>query len=176
MQSERERRFPGPRRGQFAFALAFVLATGFLLTQVPSETRWAANTDFFAQPRFWPAAGLVAMFLFAGLHLVKLPWKRFRRADRIEAAKWGTSLEFVAWFMAYVLLVPIVGYLPATVVFVPVLGWRLGYRSRRIMLSSILFAVATVVVFKGFLSVKIPGGMVYEYLPGAVRTFFILNL
>ena len=43
------------------------------------------------------------------------------------------------------------------------------------MLAAVLFGLATVVVFKSFLSVKIPGGMIYEYLPGAIRTFFILN-
>jgi hypothetical protein len=41
--------------------------------------------------------------------------------------------------------------------------------------SAVLVALAVVVVFKSFLSVKIPGGAIYEYLPDALRSFFILN-
>jgi hypothetical protein len=32
-----------------------------------------------------------------------------------------------------------------------------------------------VVIFKSFLEVKIPGGAIYELLPNALRSFFILN-
>ena len=32
-----------------------------------------------------------------------------------------------------------------------------------------------VLVFKSMLSVKIPGGEIYEYLPAALRNFMILN-
>ena len=146
-----------------------------LLSQTPSETRWVAKTDFFAQPRFWPAVGLTVMVVFGALHLYGLPWRRFRRADWIEARKWATVLEFAVWFMGYVFAVPVVGYLPSTLVFVPLLARRLGYRSGKMMLASILFAFVTVAVFKSLLEVKIPGGMLYEYLPGAIRSFFILN-
>lgn len=175
MESERERRFPGPRRGQLLFAIALLVFAAFLLSQTPNQTRWVAKTDFFAQPRFWPAVGLISMVVLGGLHLIGLPWRRFRRADLIEARKWSTALEYAAWFMAYVLAVPVIGYLPTTVVFVPLLARRLGYRSARMMLASVVFAIATVVVFKSILAVKIPGGMIYEYLPGAIRSFFILN-
>lgn len=176
MDTERERRFPGPKRGQLLFAVALLFFAAVLLVQTPDQTRWVAKTDFFAQPRFWPAVGLITMALLGGLHLYTLPWRRFRRADFLEARKWATALEFAAWFMAYVFAVPVAGYLPSTLVFVLALARRLGYRSRTMMLASVVFAVTTVVVFKSFLSVKIPGGLVYEYLPGAIRSFFILNL
>ena len=52
---------------------------------------------------------------------------------------------------------------------------RLGYRSRAMMWISLGFGGAVVVLFKGLLSVRIPGGAIYEYLPGALRSFFILN-
>ena len=175
MQTERERRFPGPRRGQLLFAVALFVFAALLLSQTPYETRWVAKTGFFAQPRFWPAVGLTAMAVFCALHLYALPWRRLRRADWAEALKWATALEFAAWFMGYVLAVPVAGYLPSTLVFVPLLARRLGYRSAKMMLASVLFALATVIVFKSFLSVKIPGGLLYEYLPGAIRSFFILN-
>ena len=43
------------------------------------------------------------------------------------------------------------------------------------MWSAGVFAVLVVLIFKSFLQVKIPGAAIYEYLPGALRSFFILN-
>jgi hypothetical protein len=176
MATERERRFVGPRRGQLYFALAFLAAAALLLALIGQQTRWVENTELFAQPRFWPAVGLGGMVLLGALHLARLPWRATTPFDRTEVLKWATVIEFALWFMAYVVLVPIIGYLPVTLVFVPALAWRMGYRSRRMLGISAVFAVSVVVLFKSFLSVKIPGGMLYEYLPGALRSFAILNL
>ncbi len=176
MATERERRFSGPRRGQLVFALGFVALSALLLAQIGDQTVWAQKTQVFAQPRFWPAVGLIAMVLMGGLHLYRLPWRRFTVADRAELRRWAAVLEYSGWFMGYVLLVPVLGYLPVTMVFVPLLARRMGYRSRLMLIISVIFAVAVVVLFKSFLSVKIPGGAVYDYLPGALRSFFILNL
>ena len=147
-----------------------------LLTQIGQQTRWIGKTKLVAQPRFWPAVGLGLMAVAGGLHLWKLPWRHITRYDRWEARKWASVLEYALWFMVYVLLVPILGYLPVTLVFVPALIWRMGYRSRFMLGVGVIFAVAVVVLFKSFLGVKIPGGAVYEYLPGGLRSFFILYL
>ena len=176
MSRERERRFVGPRRGQIVFALGFLAVAILLLAQIGDQTAWANKTKFAAQPRLWPAVGLGLMAAMAALHLYRLPWRQITRFDRVEARKWLTVMEFPLWFMAYVMLVPILGYLPVTLVFVPALAWRMGYRSRKMLWISAGFAVPVVVVFKSFLSVKIPGGAIYEYLPGALRSFAILNL
>ncbi|WP_264210897.1 tripartite tricarboxylate transporter TctB family protein [Leisingera thetidis] len=176
MPSERERRFAGPRRGQLVFALFLVGAALLLLALITEQTTWVGKTKLFAQPRFWPAVAIGGMVLLGGLHLYKLPWRRVSRYDLREVKRWGRVLEYAGWFMGYVLLVPIIGYLPVTLVFVPLLCWRMGYRSRLMLWTSAAFAVAVVVLFKAFLSVKIPGAMLYEYLPGSLRSFFILYL
>jgi hypothetical protein len=176
MSSERERRFVGPRRGQIVFAVFFFAASALLLALIGDQTRWVPKTQLAAQPRFWPGVGLGLMTVCGGLYLYRLPWKRPARADWAELRRWGAVLEYALWFMAYVLAVPILGYLPTTLVFVPLLSWRMGYRRPRMLVIAALFGVCVVVLFKSFLSVRIPGGMVYEYLPGALRSFFILNL
>lgn len=176
MPTERERRFVGPRRGQLIFAVGFLAVTLLLLSRIGVQTRWVDKTQLFAQPRFWPAVGLGAMAVMGGLHLYRLPWRRAAREDWWEARKWARVLEFALWFLLYVLAVPILGYLPVTLVFVPALSWRMGYRSPAMLWLSAGFAVAVVVLFKGMLSVKIPGGAIYEYLPGGLRGFFILYL
>ncbi|MGR3487149.1 tripartite tricarboxylate transporter TctB family protein [Pseudooceanicola nanhaiensis] len=175
MTTERERRFPGPRRGQLGFAIALLVVSVLLLAQIGAQTRWIAGAELFAQPRFWPAVGLGLMTGLAALYLVRLPWRRFTRADATEALKWLAALEFVAWFLVYVWLVPIVGYLPVTMVFVPALAWRMGYRSARWMAGSVALAVAIVVLFKSVLAVRIPGAAAYDHLPDGLRSFFILH-
>jgi len=175
-RSEEIRRFEGPLRGQALFAIVFLVASTLLLSQIGSETKWAKGTQFFAQPRFWPAVSLVGMVLFGGLHLWKLPRRGFQRVDVTEWKTWFFAIEYVLWFLTYVLLVPILGYLPMTIALMLALCYRLGYRTRLMLWVAVVFAVAVVVLFKSFLSVKIPGAAIYEYLPGALRSFFILNL
>lgn len=175
MSSEEERRFKGPLRGQLMFALVFVAAALLLASQLGNETKWVDKAKVFAQPRFWPAVSVGGMVVFGGLHLWKLPRRRFTRPDLVEWRIWFWAIEWVLWFLAYVLVVPWIGYLPATVIFVVLMTWRIGYRDRVMIWAAVVFAVAVVVLFKSFLQVKIPGGAVYEYLPGALRSFFILN-
>ena len=97
------------------------------------------------------------------------------KPDFVEWRIWFFAIEWVLWFLAYVMVVPVLGYLPTTLVFVPLMVWRIGYRSRRMLWISAGFAFAVVVMFKTFLQVRIPGGAIYEYLPGALRSFLILN-
>lgn len=175
MDSEEEKRFHGPLRGQMLFVVVFFAASLILLAFLPDQTKWVKGTKLAAQPRFWPAIAVFGMVFFAGLHLWYLPRKRFVRDDAREWMRWFWAIEFVLWFLAYVVIVPRLGYLPTTMAFVPLLAWRMGYRSRFYMWVSVAFAVFVVVMFKSMLEVKIPGGMIYEYLPGGLRNFFILN-
>ena len=155
--------------GSFALALT-------LLMLLPYETVWVKKTKLFAQPIFWPAVSVGIMVVFSGLHFFGALVSERIPGRWQEVLYWLRSLEFAAWFMAYVLLVPVLGYLPATLILVPSLSWRMGYRSARMLGIGVLFAVLVVVTFKMVLSVKIPGGALYEHLPEALRGFFILNL
>ncbi len=92
-----------------------------------------------------------------------------------EAVQWLRALEYLAWFMVYVWAVPIIGYLPATLIFMGALAVRAGYRNRRVILAALAMGLGIVLVFKTMLSVKIPGGLLYEYLPDALRSIAILN-
>jgi hypothetical protein len=170
-----ERRFPAPLRGQFLFALIFLIFSALLLSQLGDQTKWVKKTSFAAQPRFWPMVGLILMVCCTSLHLWRLPRRTMVPADWKEAKKWVAVVEYGMWFFAYVVTVPIVGYLFSTVIFMPALTYRMGYRRTNTLIWSVIFGFGTVVLFKSFLSVKIPGGLIYEYFPSAVRNFFILN-
>ncbi|MEZ5449917.1 MAG: tripartite tricarboxylate transporter TctB family protein [Thiolinea sp.] len=107
-------------------------------------------------------------------------WNLWRTRDAAssgpgsELLAWLRGLEFLGWFLAYVWLVPLLGYLPATLLFGLVLTLRLGYRQRHLLLGSVLVSLTTVLVFKSFLQAKIPGGLLYDYLPQGLRNFMTI--
>jgi len=159
------------RPGNLFFASLFLLISLVLVLQLGSQTEWKSATKWSSQPALWPAISLFGMLIFATLN-----WFSAIVSPRIEGrwqevGFWLSSFEFVAWFMAYVFLVPILGYLPSTIVFALILTYRMGYRSKAMFSYAALAAVSVVVIFKSFLQVKVPGGQAYEYLPDAVRSF-----
>lgn len=154
--------------GAKLFALAFLALTLLCLSQIGGQTKFSASGILFAQPRFWPAVGLGGMALFGALHLAGLRRRHglpFRSAFA-DALRVG---EFALWFMIYVWATPMLGYLPATIVFMMSLGLRLGYRDRRMLGVAALTGGVIVLLFKTILSVKIPGGALYEILPTGLR-------
>lgn len=163
------------RPGDLIFASAFMVLALLLLALLPVETTWAARTKLYQQPAFWPGVAILSMVLFAAGHLLGALVSTRRPGWQAELWAWLRSLEFAAWFLAYVWLVPQAGYLPSTVAFCCALAFRMGYRSWRWMGIAALFALTVVVVFKSFLQVKIPAGAVYDHLPDQVRTFVMIN-
>lgn len=148
--------------------------------------RWMREADWlqWAESLFWAVVAIgFALWLgplravpyVALIATVRLTWLFTHWVDRREVKVWLSVFEWAGWFLTYVLLVPLLGYLPTTLVFAPLMTWRMGYRSRLMMWTSVVFAISVVVIFKSFLQVKIPGAAIYEYLPGALRSFFILN-
>ena len=155
-----------------AFALLFVLASVVLLSQLGTQTIWSSGKQFSAQSRFWPSVGLIMMLGFGGLHL----WQN-RSAPGTgslgEVFLWLRGLEYVAWFIGYVFLVPILGYLPASILIAVALVLRLGLWSLRWVAWAILLAFGIVVVFRVLLRVNVPGGAVYHWLPSGLSNFML---
>lgn len=163
------------KSGQFLFALLFLGLSVLLLALIGEQTKWVARSKIYTQPAFWPAVSLSGMVLFTALHIRQHQWRRLKTADRLEGRIWLLPFEYALYFMIYVTTVPIVGFLPATIVFTPAMLYRFGYRKRLQLWIGVAFACAVVVLFKGLLAVKIPGALLYEYLPGTLRSFFIVN-
>jgi len=170
---------PKHHRAEIVFGVLSFAVALFLLSQIPGETTWANGRRFVEQPGFWPIVSIAGMTIFGAFELF-YTWRRLGRHGggdvKAEVFDWARALEYVVWFMAYVFAVPVTGYLPTTVVFCAALTWRLGYRSARMIGAGVLVGIATVVVFKSLLSVRIPGGAVYDLLPEATRNFMILYL
>lgn len=158
--------------GLITFAVALILAS-----QLGSQAKFFDNLAPEKQPGLWPALSIAGMLAFGFFQILQYWFSRTMLTEpgfTTEAAVWLRALEFVVWFMVYVAAVPVIGYLPATLVFAVLLTLRLGYRGRRMLGASLLCGIAVVLLFKSFLQVKIPGGMIYEGLPPALRNFMIL--
>lgn len=161
------------RPGDIVFAWFVLLVSVYLLSQLWDQTAWRAGQKLPAQPRFWPAVSLGGMALFAALHLVgSLVSERIEGRWR-EVLLWLSAFEFAGWFVVYALAVPIIGYLPGTVLFALLLTLRMGYRSKRMLGASAVSAVIIVVLFKSLLRVNLPGGQIYEALPDGARAFML---
>lgn len=165
------RRLPG----ELVFALAFIIFAICSLVLLPLQTKWVPDAPLPAQPAFWPGIGVLMMVGFGAIHLLQTARKDQTEGRREEVLFWLRSLEFVAWFLAYVSLVPIVGYLPCTLVFNIALAYRLGYRRPQSIVAAALFGFAVVAIFKAGLQVKVPAGALYDYLPAPIRTFMMVN-
>ena len=166
-----------PHPAQILFALFILLAALLLLSQIGQQTQFFPDKRLVDQPGFWPAIALGGMVLFAAFHLFftwRTPRDHEQRAQA-EILHWLLALEYPLWFLAYVWLVPLLGYLPTTLLFCPILTLRLGYFNRKALGWSMIAGVLIVLLFKAFLQVKIPGGMLYDSLPGALRNFMIVN-
>jgi len=151
----------------------FVVFSLFLFLNLDSQTTWVKRTKTVAQPAFWPTVAVCAMLLFSSLHLIGSLVSPRIRGRLAEVGFWLRSIEFALWFMLYVLLVPWLGYLPATILFTLSLSYRLGYRGARRLGGAVAVGVAIVVVFKSLLQVKVPGGQIYEALPDGARAFML---
>ena len=89
-----------------------------------------------------------------------------------ELKQWARALEFVAWFVAYTMLVPMLGYLVSTLLLGTALPWRLGYRGARWMGICVAASLAIVLVFRTGLQIKTPVNIwLYDQLPQGLSTF-----
>ncbi len=162
----------------FASFLLFGLSL-FLLYSLDTETKWFNRVKLPLQPRFWPAVVLIGMSFFSGAafitHVIK--WRRRAREASLskELIKWFLPAEYALWFITYAASIPFAGYLLSTVIFMPLLGYRVGIRKVKTLGLLIMLAIVTVLFFKTGLAVNIPAGMIYDFAPDDIRNFLIKN-
>lgn len=161
--------FPeGRKPGEKLFAGLTIAVALVLLAAIPWQTTWLEGKALAAQPRLWPALALIGTIIFGLMNLaqrVTLP----RTPGRwTEAVTWIRALEYIAWYMVYVALIPVLGYLVSTIAFCTLLTLRIGYRGRPVWLAA-LFGLAVVLMFKTGFNVKIPAGAIYDYAPESIR-------
>jgi len=135
------------RPGDIVFAFGFFVLSLFLMSQLSPQAPWKSGGKTFSQPAFWPTVSIYLMVAFSGFHLLSSALSPRIAGRWGEVWQWVKSLEYAGWFMAYVFVVPRLGYLPCTILFAVLLGLRAGYRGLRIMAGLIVMAIVIVVVF-----------------------------
>ena len=161
------------RPGDIVFAWVVLIVSVLLLLQLADQTAWRSGGKLFAQPRFWPAVSLGGMVFFAAFHLIGSALSERISGRWQEVALWASSLEYAGWFVAYAACVPDVGYLPTTVIFAIALTLRAGYRKVSTLAIAAVAGVVVVSLFKTFLQVKLPAGLIYESLPDGLRQIML---
>ena len=164
------------RPGDLVFAVIFFGVSLFLLSQLGTQTTWARRTPWHGQPALWPGIAVAGMTLFGFFHLLGSAVSPRIRGRWAEVTFWLRSLEYVLYFLIYVALVPLGGYLPMTLLFTVLLSLRAGFRGWRPLVSAAAFGVVTALIFRGFLQVKIPAGEIYDHLPVVIRSFALQYL
>lgn len=167
---------PIRQRGELPYALAMLAFSLVMLSFLGDQAKWfAKGVKSYAQPALWPAIGLSGMAFFSALHV--LACLRARRPDTEwrEMLIWLRAFEFVLWYLAYAWLTPWLGYMLASLFIMVALVWRVGLRDRASLGWAAAFAIGMVLVFKTGLSVKIPGGALYDLFPDRIRIFLSLN-
>lgn len=164
---------------QRIFAIGVLLVAVILLLFADTELRWKKGAAFHLQPGFWSVLALAGMAGFALAQLAMPPWRWARQVYFDFGAwlrDWFGPVEYMAWFLLYVYLVPRLGYLPSTLLVFPLLVLRAGYRGWRYVGLAWIVGIVIVVLFKSLLQVKIPGGEIYGLFPDAIRNFLVLRL
>ena len=164
------------RPGDVVFALLFLLFSLFLMFNLGSELKWKDGLALGKQPAFWPTVAVIGMVVFSALHWLSSALSP-RIPGRLQEVKfWLKSVEYVAWFLTYMFLVEQIGYLISTIILTSTLTFRVGFKNWRTILVMVVFAIAVVLIFKSFLQVKIPGGVIYEFLPDSIRSIALTYL
>ncbi|MEL7117761.1 MAG: tripartite tricarboxylate transporter TctB family protein, partial [Pseudomonadota bacterium] len=94
------------RPGATFFVMAFLACAVVLLLNLEAQTKFSSRGSIVAQPRFWPAVGVIGMVGFGMLHLFFAAKGRSEFGSYREVITWVRALEFLAWFMVYVFAVP----------------------------------------------------------------------
>ena len=165
--------------GDLVFAMLMLLIVLVLLVSIPFETKWFDGVPLVKQPRLWPTFCIVGMALFGVPYSIQI-WRNYKfqqgqvQGELNELSSWLRPLEFVFYFVLYVLSVPLAGYLLSTLLFFSLLTIRAGYRTLLMFWVSLATGFGIVVVFKSLLQVKVASGAIYDYLPDGWATFFMI--
>ncbi|TVQ28239.1 MAG: hypothetical protein EA370_16855 [Wenzhouxiangella sp.] len=148
------RRTGRPRAGELALLVA--LSSSALILLLMSLALPSANPvdpiGASGVPRLWIAflLPLAAWQVWTCLKL--LP----PEPEKLQTAR---TLATVGLFLAYLLLIPVIGYLLASLIYMPTLIWFLGYRRKRVIAAlTVAWLLFSEFVFQRLLHVDLPRG------------------
>lgn len=157
------------RYGELFVTLTFFLTSLYLLIFINnfikiSSTRQAAEK---LGPKFWPIVILIGIVFLSGIVI-------FNIVREIKKTKWNTEQEdatleqftdkrlitLIALTGSYVYLLPYIGFLSITPIFIILISWLIGIR---VIWKNLTFSLALtgifIYIFGNFLYVPLPRGI-----------------
>lgn len=164
--------FVHPEAQGLIAAVFAVLAVG-LIALAPVATRSAPMAKgWWTEPAFWPLLTLSVVFLAAGWQAIGWLRSAVAASDRrvyAERSLWafgalGPAAAYGAVFLVYLFALPWIGFALASLVFLQVVVWMAGLRTRAWRATAALFVVGVVLVFRVGIDLWFPLAPLYEHL------------
>ena len=165
--------------GRAVVALLFLVFGAGGLALMPFQTGTSPGAEgWFTQPWLMP---LLTLGLLSAVSLIYVVifWRsgEFARSKMTGTALagevwiWLKSAEFFAWYVAYIVLLGVIGYGLSTFLFVACLGLRVGLRQPKWLLAALGATLAMVLLFRLGLEIWVPPADLYDLLPKTVAVF-----
>lgn len=163
--------------------ILFIISV-LLLVLMPEQASWVeTRRGWYTQPMMGSLLGLGIMAIFSAYRVIQLTssdgneWRStvFRQnpLDSLVAMldSYRTALISSALFYLYINSLSIIGFVPATFIFVTVLLWLSRLFNRTWLLATIGTLVALVLIFRVAVSVWLPDVWLYSLLPDHLADF-----
>ena len=127
----------------------------------------------------WPLLCMVILIPATFINLYE-SFKALKKSQRLkipnkiqyEISQWIRSIEFIVYFLIYTFAIEIFGYLISTMIFANFLTFRLGYRTKKWILTSTICSFIVVIIFRSILQIKTPVNIwLYKYFPENIEVF-----
>jgi len=170
---------PANRLESLVLTLIFAAISVALLVAIGWATKTGSTTaGWWTRPALAPGAALliltganIATLIRAMVDLRQNPLTADERLDaRAQFIGWLKPIEFLAYFAGYLGLLPHLGYVLATLVFILFLMLRVGLRSRGWLLAGAATALALMLIFRVGLGVWMPAPAFLDLAPEGVRS------
>lgn len=161
-----------------------LIASIVLLVLMPEQAPWVeTKRGWYTQPMMGALLGLSIMAVFSAYRVIQLTcgngnkWRStVFQQNPIESLvymldSYRTALISSVLFYLYIRSLPIIGFVPATFIFVTVLLWLSRLFNRTWLLATIGTLIALVLIFRVTVSVWMPDVWLYSLLPDHMADF-----
>ena len=171
-----------PKVALGVFYIFMLISSWFLLALLSYETHPGPQRQgWWTQPILMPGISITLMFLTSAYLVVQHFYKMSQNEDLrhdidavlAEIMQWIKPAEYFLYYVGYIWLLGMVGYFLSSLIFIVGLCFRVGLRSTKWMVISLLTAIALIALFRWGLQVWIPPAKLYDLFPKDTRAFLI---
>lgn len=161
-----------------------LIASVILLLLIPEQASWVeTKRGWYTQPMMGALLGLSIMAIFSAYRVIQFTYGKGNqwrstafRQNPLESLvalfdSYRTALISSALFYLYIESLSIIGFVPATFIFVTILLWLSRLFNRVWLLATVGTLIALVLIFRVAVSVWLPDVWLYSLLPDYLGDF-----